>query len=119
MSSATALTWMEDHRSRRCAELLIIIWIISLADLVFTIWAHAFTPFRELNPIAGAMLQNNLVPSLVIYKLLVNVIGSLIFWRLRDHTRAEAGLWFVMITYVALAFRWSSYTLAASTQIQM
>ena len=51
-------------------------WLLSLADLFFTIWAHLFTPFREMNPIAGALLGRGLIPSLVIYKLTVTLLGT-------------------------------------------
>lgn len=109
--------WLADRRSQRVAGLLGVIWIISLADLFLTIWAHRFTPFDELNPIASAMLYNNLIPSLVIYKFLVNIIGTAIFWNLRYHDRAEGALWTMTIVYVLLAFHWSGYTMAASTDI--
>ncbi|HSI34048.1 MAG: DUF5658 family protein [Phycisphaerae bacterium] len=100
-------------RDRRVFKLIATLWVLSLADLVFTLWAHFFTPFQELNPLARYFLLQNLIPSLVLFKLVVTTIGASIFWRLRQHPRAEAALWAIVGVYIALAFRWSSYTTAA------
>ena len=101
------------HRHRRVAELIGIVWVLSIADLLFTVWAHVFTPFHELNPVASYMLNRNLLPSLVLFKLVVTAIGTQIFWRLRRHGRAEVALWALAGVYVLLALRWSTYTSAA------
>lgn len=93
-------------------ELLVVLWILSLADLAFTLWAHLFTPFQEANPIARALLDNNLLPSLVLMKLVLTGIGTIIFWRLRHHGRAELALWGMVLVYVMLTVRWSDYTLS-------
>ena len=101
------------HRQRRVAELIGIVWVLSVADLVFTVCAHFFTTFHELNPVASYMLKQNLLPSLVLFKLVVTAIGTQIFWRLRHHGRAEVALWGLAGVYVMLALRWSTYTSAA------
>jgi hypothetical protein len=101
------------HRQRRVAELIGIVWVLAIADLLFTLWAHLFTPFHEVNPVASYMLKQNLLPSLVLFKLVVTAIGTQIFWRLRHHGRAEAALWGLVGVYVLLAVRWSTYTTAA------
>ncbi|HEY7120578.1 MAG TPA: DUF5658 family protein [Tepidisphaeraceae bacterium] len=105
------------HRHRRVAELIVVLWMLSLADLFFTLWAHFFTPFHELNPLAGYMLRRNLVPSLILFKLVVTAIGTQIFWRLRHHGRAELALWALVGAYVLLAMRWSNYTTTALAMI--
>src|SRR5438105_12481753 len=99
-----------DGRRRRIGELLAVLWILSLADLFFTIWAHRFTQFYEMNPIARALLESGAVGLLVWYKLLLTATGSTIFWRTRRHGRAELALWGIVVVYVLLALRWSSYT---------
>lgn len=105
------------HRQRRMAELIAILWFLSIADLFFTLWAHFFTPFNELNPVANFMLSRGLVPSLVLFKLVVTAIGTSIFWRLRHHGRAELALWGLVGVYVLLAVRWSTYTTSALAMI--
>ena len=98
------------HRSRRVAHLIVVLWLLGMADLFFTLWAHFFTSFHELNPFANMMLRNNLISSLILFKLVVTAIGTGIFWRLRHLGRAEAALWMLVFVYVALAMRWSTYT---------
>jgi hypothetical protein len=87
-----------------------VLWLLSMADLFFTLWAHLFTPFQEANPIAAALLDADQLASLILLKLILTTVGATIFWRLRDHSRAEAALWLVVAAYVLLAVRWSTYT---------
>ena len=103
----------ESNRSRRVAQLIVVLWLLGLADLFFTIWAHLFTSFHELNPVANIMLRNNLISSLILFKLVVTAIGTGIFWRLRHLGRAELALWLLVGVYVMLAMRWSTYTVHA------
>lgn len=105
---------IDGHRPRRVAELIGVLWMLSVADLFFTLWAHFFTPFHELNPVANFMLSRNLVLSLILFKLVVTTIGAQIFWRLRGHGRAEAALWGMVGVYVVLTLRWSAYTMLAA-----
>ena len=110
MPDALRLALDETHRTRRVFHLIAILWLLGLADLFFTIWAHLFTPFHELNPVASLMLENNLIPSLILFKLVVTAIGTSIFWRLRHVGRAEFALWGMVGVYVMLTIRWSTYT---------
>ena len=100
-------------RHRRVGELLAVLWILSLSDLFFTIWAHRFTPFYEMNPIARALLESGAIGLLIWFKLVMTATGSTIFWRTRRHGRAEIALWLIVVIYVLLAFQWSSYTSGA------
>src|SRR5688500_19406694 len=104
---------IDGHRARRMAGLIGVVWLLSLADLLFTLWAHFFTAFHELNPVANYMLSRGLIPSLVLFKVVVTAIGVQIFWQLRRHPQAEFALWGMTGVYVLLTLRWSSYTLAA------
>ena len=69
------------------------------------------------NPIADAFLGRGLIPSLVIYKLTVTLLGTAIFWRVRHHAKARFALWGVLIVYTLLAIRWGDYTQRASAEI--
>ena len=104
-------------RYRRVSELLITLWILSIMDLCFTLWAHRFTPFIELNPLAGALLGRNLVAGVVLYKLTLMLIATAIFWRLRNSGRTEFALWGLVLVYTLLMFRWADYTVEASNHI--
>ena len=103
----------KETRSRRNAELIAFLWVLSLADLGFTLWAHFFTPFHEVNPLARLFLNHNLILSLILFKLVVTTIGAQIFWRLRQYRRAEAALWCMVGVYVLLAMRWGTYATSA------
>ena len=105
--------WIDGHRSRRVAELIAVLWVLGLADLAFTLWAHAFTPFHEGNPVARYFLSHGLTLSLILYKLVVTLIGTRIFWVTRGNVRAEFALWALVGVYVALTFRWGAYTSTA------
>ena len=73
------LPWVGEERGRRVAHLLLALWLLSLADLFFTLWAHFFTPFYELNPIARALLASNQITWLVLMKLMLTSTGT---WRM-------------------------------------
>ena len=108
--SALHIPLIDEARTRRTVELLAVIWLLAMADLFFTIWAHIFTPFMELNPFARGLLHHNQLTVLIASKVALTGFGTAIFWRLRQHRMAELGLWLVAVAYVALAFRWSDYT---------
>ena len=104
---------IDGARTRRTLELLAILWVLALCDLFFTIWAHIFTPFCELNPLADRLLRHDHLALLIVGKVALTGFGTAIFWRLRRHTRVELALWAVVLVYVALTFRWSGYTTEA------
>lgn len=103
----------DDRRDRRMGQLIGAVCMLSACDLLFTLWAHHFTPFHELNPLARALLQGGTTLALVGFKLGLTMFGALIFWRLRHRVHAEIGIWTVLVVYVLLTLRWSSYTQAA------
>lgn len=104
-------------RSRRIACLLLTVWVLCLADLSFTLWAHWFTPFHELNPLARMMLEGDSLRSLVAFKVVLTAGGTGIFWLCRRRRTAELATWTVAVMYVMLAVQWSSYTQAAMVEL--
>jgi hypothetical protein len=104
-------------RSRRIACLLFTVWILCMADLSFTLWAHWFTPFHELNPFARRLLEHNWITSLVTFKILLTCAGTGIFWFCRRRRTAELATWLVAVAYVMLACQWSNYTQAAMVEL--
>lgn len=113
MKHALSIRVIDDCRARRVAELLTVLCVLSVADLIFTIWAQLFTAFYEVNPLARELIQHNNLLSLVAMKLALTGIGAGIFWRLRKHGRAELALWAVVLVYVLLTIRWNNYTTEA------
>ncbi len=110
--------WIDRNRARRIAQLLAVMWVLSLVDLCFTIWAHYCMPFRELNPVADAMLKQNEVPILIAYKVGLTLVTTIIFWSLRAHRPAEVGSWVVVLLYVALTLHWSQFTRDLRNQLE-
>ena len=110
------MTWpfpialIDDNRHRRIFELLGVLWLLSLADLFFTLWAHRFTQFYELNPIARALLHDGTIASLVLFKVTLTTFGTAIFWRIRRLLRTEIALWAVVGVYTLLAIHWFHFT---------
>src|SRR5665213_4565468 len=109
MTGRIQIRLIDEARTRRTVELLLVLWLLAMSDLFFTIWAHLFTPFRELNPLAAGLLHHNYLVGLIAMKVALTSIGTMIFWGLRRHTRSEIALWLVVMVYVALTFRWSDY----------
>ena len=104
-------------RSRRIACLIFTVWVLCLADLSFTLWAHWFTPFHELNPLARSLLEGDRLSSLVAFKLAMTAGGTGIFWLCRRRRTAEVATWAVVVAYVMLAVQWSTYTQAAMVEL--
>ena len=103
-------------RPRRIAELLAVLWIIGLSDLGLTLWAHVYTPFHELNPLAALFLRENALASLVLFKCVCMTIATFTLWLTRHTRRCELTLWTMTILYFALLVRWSMYTQGALGQ---
>lgn len=110
MLPALPTRWGEGARARRVTQGIAILWLLSISDLLFTLWAHTFTAFDEMNPLAAALLDQGLFGMLVVMKVGLTFLGATIFWRLRGYWRAEAAMWACVVAYVLLTFRWSSYT---------
>lgn len=110
MDSTRLTPWFHDARNRRALELLGILWLLAMADLLFTLWAHLYTPFHELNPWAGALLAHHKLAALAVMKILLTAGGTAILWRFRKSVSAQIAIWVVVLAYVVLMFRWSDYT---------
>jgi hypothetical protein len=102
---------IDDARGRRVGELLGVVWLLALSDLVFTIWAHRFTHFFELNPIARMFLQQDWVTGLILFKVAVTLFGTIVLWRVRHYRTTEWAMCAATGVYVQLMFRWATYTL--------
>jgi len=97
MRPSLPISWCEGSRARRVTQGIAILWVLSLSDLFFTLWAHQFTPFDEMNPFAAALLNQGLFGMLVAMKVGLTFLGVTIFWRLRGHGRAELAMWAVVL----------------------
>ena len=116
-SCAPVVAIGDPSRSRRIACLLLAVWVLCMADLSFTLWAHWFTPFYELNPLARRLLELNWITPLIAFKLCLTSAGTGIFWLCRKRRTAELATWLVAVAYVMLACKWSNYTQAAMSEV--
>lgn len=91
-------------------ELLAFIWLLGLCDFFFTVWAHRFTIFSEINPWACVLMRHHQIASMGLTKLILTVGSSAIFWAVRKHRVTEMALWGLLVVHVGLIVRWSMYT---------
>src|SRR5690606_28069763 len=117
MRTSLHMPLIDGRRDRRIGELIGVIWLLSHADLGFTLWAQFFTTFKELNPLAAVLLREGMIGSLILMKILLTAIGVTVFWRLRTHMRTELALWLMVAVYVMLTFRWSGYTIGMANVV--
>jgi hypothetical protein len=113
MFAPRAIPLLDGARPRRIAELLTVVWGLGLLDLALTLWAHHFTPFHELNPLARTLLDANALGSLILFKFSMTFAGTCIFWTHRHRRSTELAAWLCAVAYVILCFQWSTYTQAA------
>jgi hypothetical protein len=114
----SSFTWLasirvrviDHHRPRRMVGLLAILWFLGAVDLILTYWAHRFTIFYEMNPIARALLDSEMLKSLAVFKAGMLAVGTMIFWATRRKRCSEGALWALALAYVVLMFQWSEYT---------
>jgi len=99
------------NRDNRIRMTLTVLAMLSLIDLACTIWAHIAFHFHELNPFARFLLNSHQLTPLILAKLAMTSFGVAIFWHLREHLRAEIGLWICLFMYIALTIRWGMFTL--------
>lgn len=97
-------------RGRRVTELLAALWLVALCDLVLTLWAHLFTNFEELNPVAKSMLVSGQYSTLVLFKITTTLIGTLVLFKIRHTRLGEVATWAMVLVYLALAIHWGTYT---------
>jgi hypothetical protein len=92
--------------SLRTASLLLLLALLNAVDLAYTLFAHNIGWLTEMNPLAESFLSQNLLPSLIAFKVLMVVAGSAMLWRLRRCAWAPAACWIVVTAYVSLAVLW-------------
>jgi hypothetical protein len=87
--------------------LVAIICLLNWFDLTFTLLANEVGNFRELNPIAGLLVNHS--TGLVAFKFASLGVASIIFIVFRRHWFTEAACWCFFIVYTMLSLVWMSY----------
>ncbi len=114
--------WVAAARSHRVICLVAGIWLLNAFDLMLTVLAHQQGLLQEENPIARHLLQTG-VPSIVLFKIGLVLIGSYPLLRFRAARITELGTLVILVASALLAVHWSEcyelYTLAATHDIQL
>jgi hypothetical protein len=95
-------------RGRRVLLLLVVVWILSMCDLVFTLQESRASYFIEMNPVAALVLNGPPI-GVVLYKFILLGLGSTILGALRVHRTAEAAAWFLIAASGYVMYRWVAY----------
>jgi hypothetical protein len=103
---ALSSAWRERRRDAHILVLLVVMAILSWADLILTLFAHDIRLLKEMNPIAEAFLSADLRPSFICYKLLMVLAGGTMMWKLRQSRWAVPACWLVIVAHIALSVLW-------------
>ena len=92
---------------RYVIRLVQVMVVLSVFDLVCTLFHHDLGIFREINPLAEPLLTHT--PSLVVFKLSLTIGAAIVFLVARSYRLAQVGCWWVVVAYTTLILRWNSY----------
>ena len=92
---------------RHVIRLVQVMVVLSIYDLVCTLFHHDLGNLWELNPLAGPLLAH--APSVVVFKLSLTIGAAIIFLAARSCHLAQVGCWWVVVAYTILILRWNSY----------
>lgn len=97
-------------RANRVALLVLLIAVLSLADLFMTMEHLRGVGMSEANPIARMVMSYNSPAILVSWKLATILLTSLIFLMARTRRLAEIGCCVCLCALVWLTVRWLNYS---------
>ena len=103
---ARLMDWAVEARSHRVILLVMGIWMLNGFDLAFTVIAYQQGMLHEENPLARHMLRNGM-PSIVLFKIGLVLIGSYPLLRFRTARITELGSMVILVAYAMLAMHWS------------
>jgi len=94
-------------RGRRVLLLLGLIWIVTVCDLLLTLFAQQIGDFHEANPLARSFLHDP--RALTAYKFLLAGPATVVLLIFRRRLLTEIACWLLGAVYTALAFVWLAY----------
>ncbi|MBN1507959.1 MAG: hypothetical protein JW955_13995 [Sedimentisphaerales bacterium] len=80
--------------------------VLSVFDLVCTLFHRDLGSLWELNPLAVPLLTHG--PSVVVFKLSLTVGAAIVFLVARSCRLAQVGCWWVVVAYTILILRWNN-----------
>ena len=94
-------------RARRVLLIMIVLWIVSMFDLIFTLLAKNLGDFVEMNPIAAQFIEHPIL--LIFFKILAVAFASVIILKFRRRRMTEVSCWCLFVVYVILSGIWWIY----------
>lgn len=94
-------------RPRRVVLALIVVWVVSVFDVLFTFLAHQIGDFQEANPMAREFIHA--LESLVVYKIATVGPASLLLLLLWNRKLTEIACWIGCGCYLLLSLLWVVY----------
>jgi hypothetical protein len=91
---------------RYVIRLVQVMVVLSVFDLVCTLFHHDLGILREINPLAEPLLTHT--PTLVVFKLSLTTGAAIVFLVARSCRLAQVGCWWVVVAYTILILRWNS-----------
>ena len=80
---------------------LFLVFVLNVADAIFTSFVVSSALAVEANPLMGAVLQYGIAP-FVIVKLNVIFVSILVLWRYRHKKITQIGTGICLLTYIFL-----------------
>jgi len=97
-------------RASRILVLLLGVVLLSLADLIVTMYHLCTLGMMEANPVAAYLIQATNSPWILVgFKLLTVTIAVGALWYGRDRLLAELGAWLSVAGLAFIAFAWHQY----------
>ncbi len=91
---------------RQVVRLVLLIVVLSVHDLVCTLFTHGLGSLWELNPLAEPLLAHG--PTVVAFKLGLTAGAALVFLLARSCRLAQVGSWWLGVVYTILILRWTT-----------
>ncbi len=91
---------------RHVIRLVQVMVVLSVFDLVCTLFHHDLGNFWELNPLVVPLFTH--APTVVVFKLSLTIGAAIVFLVARSCRLAQVGCWWVVVAYTILILRWNS-----------
>lgn len=103
----TAPQTLSPVTERVICRTLILVFVLSALDLLWTILATRTGSMRELNPVGSRFIQNPL--SLTLFKASATALAVGLLYTLRHHLLARKASWWVCLVCTLVAARWVTF----------
>jgi hypothetical protein len=99
------------RRGARVSILLAGVVLLSLGDLILTMWHLQSIGMVEANPVAAMILERaGSVWPLVLYKAATVAVCVGVLFRIRQRFQAEVGAWLCLLVLAVLSVHWHRYS---------